>query len=56
MAADKPLALERNCSTFEVARETPLAPQISDADREAHQAFIATLGDEPIWNDFRGAV
>jgi DNA polymerase III subunit epsilon len=33
-------------------REVPLAPRIADADREAHRAFIATLGDKPIWNDF----
>ena len=33
-------------------REVPLAPRISDADREAHRAFVATLGDKPIWNDF----
>ena len=24
----------------------------TDADREAHRAFVATLGDKPIWNDF----
>jgi DNA polymerase III subunit epsilon len=33
-------------------REVPLAPRITDADREAHRAFVATLGDKPIWNDF----
>jgi DNA polymerase-3 subunit epsilon len=33
-------------------REVPLAPRITDADRELHRAFIATLGDKPIWNDF----
>jgi DNA polymerase III subunit epsilon len=33
-------------------REVPLAPRVSDADREAHRAFVATLGDKPIWNDF----
>jgi DNA polymerase-3 subunit epsilon len=36
-------------------REIPLAPRITDADREDHRAFIATLGDKPIWNDFLGA-
>lgn len=36
-------------------REVPLAPRITDADREAHRAFIATLGDKPIWSDFLGA-
>jgi len=33
-------------------REVPLSPRITDADREAHRAFIASLGDKPIWNDF----
>src|SRR5438309_2149359 len=33
-------------------REVPLTPRITEADREVHRAFIATLGDKPIWNDF----
>ncbi|WP_038932663.1 exonuclease domain-containing protein, partial [Bradyrhizobium japonicum] len=33
-------------------RTVPLAPRISDAEREAHRAFIATLGDKAIWNEF----
>jgi len=33
-------------------REIPLTPRITDADRADHRAFIATLGDKPIWNDF----
>jgi DNA polymerase III subunit epsilon len=33
-------------------REIPLAPRVTDAEREAHRAFIATLGDKPIWGDF----
>ncbi len=36
-------------------REVPLAPRITEVDREAHRAFVATLGDKPIWNDFLGA-
>jgi len=36
-------------------RLVPLAPRVTDADREAHHAFVATLGDKPIWNDFLGA-
>jgi DNA polymerase III subunit epsilon len=35
-------------------RDVPLAPRITDEDREAHRAFVATLGDKPIWNDFLG--
>jgi DNA polymerase III subunit epsilon len=33
-------------------RLVPLAARISEADREAHRAFVATLGDKPIWADF----
>jgi DNA polymerase III subunit epsilon len=33
-------------------RPAPLTPRISDAEREAHRAFIATLGDKAIWNEF----
>ena len=33
-------------------RETPLAARVTDAEREAHRAFIATLGDKPIWMEF----
>ena len=33
-------------------REIPLTPRISDEDRAAHRAFVATLGDKPIWNEF----
>jgi DNA polymerase-3 subunit epsilon len=36
-------------------RIEPLTPRISDEDRAAHRAFVATLGDKPIWNDFLGA-
>lgn len=37
-------------------RLAPLAPRVTEADREAHRAFIATLGDKPIWNDFLSAL
>jgi DNA polymerase III subunit epsilon len=37
-------------------REAPLAPRLTDADRAAHRAFVATLGDKPIWNEFPGTV
>jgi DNA polymerase-3 subunit epsilon len=36
-------------------RLVPLAPRVSDADRDVHRAFIATLGDKPIWNDYLAA-
>jgi DNA polymerase III subunit epsilon len=37
-------------------REVPLAPRVTDTDREAHRAFLATLADKPIWNDFLPAL
>jgi DNA polymerase III subunit epsilon len=33
-------------------RAAPLVARISDEDRAAHRAFVATLGDKPVWNDF----
>ena len=33
-------------------RAEPLTPRVTDADRAAHRAFVATLGDKPVWNDF----
>jgi DNA polymerase-3 subunit epsilon len=36
-------------------RPAPLAPRVSDAEREAHRAFVATLGEKAIWNDYLSA-
>ena len=33
-------------------RPTPLLPRLDDADRAAHRAFVATLGEKAIWNDY----
>src|SRR6201987_4594718 len=33
-------------------RLVPLVARITDADREAHRAFVATLGDKPIWMEY----
>ena len=33
-------------------RPAPLPPRISDAEREAHLAFVSTLGDKAIWKDY----
>jgi DNA polymerase III subunit epsilon len=38
--------------TLRRQRLTPLKPRLSDAEREAHRAFVATLGEKPIWNDY----
>ena len=41
--------------TIVLERPAPLEPRITPAEREAHRAFIATLGDRPIWNDYLAA-
>ena len=33
-------------------RETPLAPRLTDADIAEHAAFVATLGEKTIWNEY----
>jgi DNA polymerase-3 subunit epsilon len=33
-------------------RSVPLVPRISEADRQAHAQFVATLGDKAIWLDY----
>lgn len=33
-------------------RPMPLTPRVTDAEREAHRAFIATLGESPIWRSY----
>jgi DNA polymerase III subunit epsilon len=36
-------------------RPVPLASSLTDAEREAHRAFVATLGDKVIWKDYLAA-
>jgi DNA polymerase III subunit epsilon len=33
-------------------RTIPLAPRLSEEEREAHRSFAATLGDAAIWRDY----
>lgn len=35
-------------------REIALAPRVTEADRIEHRAFVATMGDKAIWNEFLG--
>jgi DNA polymerase III subunit epsilon len=37
-------------------REVPLVSRITEDDRIAHRAFVATLGEKPIWNEFFGGL
>ena len=34
-------------------RPLPLAPRITEADRSAHTAFLATLGENAVWTHYR---
>jgi DNA polymerase-3 subunit epsilon len=34
-------------------RGAPLPPRVSDADREAHRAFVASLGENAVWRNYR---
>jgi DNA polymerase-3 subunit epsilon len=36
-------------------RPTPLLPRLSDAERDAHGAFVATLGEHALWRDYLAA-
>ena len=36
-------------------RPAPLLPCITDAERQAHLAFVATLGEKAIWNEYLAA-
>jgi DNA polymerase-3 subunit epsilon len=36
-------------------RPAPLPPRITDEERTAHLAFIATLGDSAVWRNYQGA-
>src|ERR1700730_14787769 len=36
-------------------RSSPLAPRVTEDDRAAHRAFVATLGDKPIRGEFLSA-
>jgi DNA polymerase-3 subunit epsilon len=36
-------------------RPAPLLPRLTEGEREAHRAFIATMGEKAIWNEYRAA-
>ena len=54
-AASGPVVIGGEPGTLRT-RAVALLPRISDADRAAHQAFVATLGDKAIWNDYAAPV
>jgi len=53
LAADtREIRIAGTIDTVRRQRPIPLAPRLTDAEREAHRAFVASLGDKPIWHDF----
>ena len=48
-------ATARFRTTAAPPRSAPLPPRVSDAEREAHALFIASLGANAIWLDYRTA-
>ncbi len=46
-------ATARNGGGAALLRPLPLAPRLSEAEREAHAQFLATLGGHAIWLDYR---
>jgi DNA polymerase III subunit epsilon len=43
---------ESGASAGFLLRPTPLGPRLTDAEREAHREFVATLGSEPLWGRY----
>jgi DNA polymerase III subunit epsilon len=50
------IRLDGSGETVRRQRTVPLTARITVEEREAHRAFIATLGDKPIWNDYLAPV
>lgn len=38
-----------------LTRPQPLAPRLTDEEREAHTTFVASLGDKAIWREYQPA-
>jgi DNA polymerase-3 subunit epsilon len=45
----------RHGSTAAPPRPAPLAPRLSDLEREAHALFVSSLGGAAIWHDYQPA-
>jgi DNA polymerase-3 subunit epsilon len=43
----------RSVSAGIKTRPAPLPPRVTDEERAAHRAFVATLGQEPLWRKYR---
>lgn len=48
----KTLEVESNLVPIAKQRPTPLEPLLTQDEREAHEAFIASMGDEMLWQKY----
>lgn len=48
----KTLEVESNLVPIAKQRPTPLEPLLTQGEREAHEAFIASMGDEMLWQKY----
>jgi DNA polymerase III subunit epsilon len=53
-AAASPIAVRASADVVKL-RPGVLPPRLTDADRAAHRALVADLGQKAIWNDYRAA-
>jgi DNA polymerase-3 subunit epsilon len=49
---DTTVSVTANVIAVVQVRPAPLPVRVTDAEREAHLAFVATLGDKAIWKDY----
>jgi DNA polymerase-3 subunit epsilon len=52
---EAPVAVSQQVVVRLRVRPAPLPSRLSEAELEAHRAFVATLGEKAIWNDYRPA-
>jgi DNA polymerase-3 subunit epsilon len=52
---EAPVAVTQQVAVTLRVRPAPLPSRLSEAELEAHRAFVATLGEKAIWNDYRPA-
>jgi DNA polymerase-3 subunit epsilon len=50
--AEKGAGVSRRDGTADRERAVPLAVRITEADRQAHRDFVATLGESPLWRQY----
>jgi len=55
LAASSEILVDGQTESVRRQRPEPLAPRLTEADRAAHWSFVQTLGQKPIWFEYRDA-